>query len=154
MAAGRGAGLGSAAAGVAPADPVRLSQHRYAAHRPLRLCASRAGKHAVAFLDTWRGALMVDNYGGYKALFAAGVTELACWVHARRTSSMRTRPVAARWPGRRSTASSSFTPLKPSCATSTMPPACASDAAISPPGSTPSNTGWMAFSPRLWATAV
>jgi transposase len=48
-------------------------------------CASRAGKHAVAFLDGWQGALMVDDYGGYKALFAAGVTELACWAHARRT---------------------------------------------------------------------
>jgi len=48
-------------------------------------CASRAGKHAAAFLDGWQGALMVDDYGGYKALFAAGVTELACWAHARRT---------------------------------------------------------------------
>lgn len=48
-------------------------------------CASRAGKHAAAFLDPWRGALMVDDYSGYKALFAAGVTELACWAHARRT---------------------------------------------------------------------
>ena len=48
-------------------------------------CASRAGRHAAAFLGTWRGALMVDDYSGYKALFAAGVTELACWAHARRT---------------------------------------------------------------------
>jgi len=48
-------------------------------------CASRAGKHAAAFLDGWQGALMVDDYSGYKALFAAGVTELACWAHARRT---------------------------------------------------------------------
>ena len=47
-------------------------------------CATRAGKHAAAFLDDWNGALMVDDYGGYKALFAQGVTELACWAHARR----------------------------------------------------------------------
>ena len=47
-------------------------------------CGSRAGKHAAAFLGSWKGALMVDDYGGYKQLFAAGVTELACWAHARR----------------------------------------------------------------------
>lgn len=45
---------------------------------------NRSGKHAAAFLGDWRGALMVDDYGGYKALFAAGVTELGCWAHARR----------------------------------------------------------------------
>lgn len=27
---------------------------------------------------------MADDYGGYKALFSGGVTELACWAHARR----------------------------------------------------------------------
>lgn len=48
-------------------------------------CASRGGQHARAFLGAWRGALMVDDYGGYKALFHAGVTELGCWAHARRT---------------------------------------------------------------------
>ncbi len=47
-------------------------------------CPSRAGKHAAAFLGDWRGALMVDDYGGYKQLMARGVTELACWAHARR----------------------------------------------------------------------
>ncbi len=48
-------------------------------------CASRAGRHAATFLgDDWKGALMVDDYGGYKALFANGITELACWAHARR----------------------------------------------------------------------
>lgn len=51
-------------------------------------CASRSGKHAAAFLGDWRGALMVDDYGGYKALFAnrgnGAVTELGCWAHARR----------------------------------------------------------------------
>lgn len=48
-------------------------------------CPSRAGKHAAAFLGEWKGALMVDDYSGYKALFEHGVTELACWAHARRT---------------------------------------------------------------------
>ena len=47
-------------------------------------CLSRSGKHAAAFLGSWKGALMVDDYAGYKALFAAGVTELGCWAHARR----------------------------------------------------------------------
>jgi transposase len=45
---------------------------------------TRAGKHAAAFLGDWKGALMVDDYAGYKALFAQGVTELGCWAHARR----------------------------------------------------------------------
>lgn len=44
----------------------------------------RAGAHARAFLDGWRGHLMVDDYVGYKALFAEGVTELACLAHVRR----------------------------------------------------------------------
>lgn len=46
---------------------------------------SRAGKHAQQFLADYSGALMVDDYAGYKALFAAGaVTELACLAHVRR----------------------------------------------------------------------
>lgn len=47
-------------------------------------CTSRSGEHARRFLGGYRGALMVDDYAGYKALFAAGVTELGCWAHARR----------------------------------------------------------------------
>jgi transposase len=47
-------------------------------------CPSRSGQHARQFLGHWRGALMVDDFGGYKALFAQGVTELGCWAHARR----------------------------------------------------------------------
>jgi len=47
-------------------------------------CGNRSGKHASAFLGDWRGALLVDDYAGYKALFANGVTELGCWAHARR----------------------------------------------------------------------
>lgn len=46
--------------------------------------ASRSGQHVRDFLRDWRGRLMVDDYAGYKALFADGVTELACWAHARR----------------------------------------------------------------------
>ena len=45
---------------------------------------SRAGAHARAFLQDWRGHLMVDDYAGYKALFTAGPTELACLAHIRR----------------------------------------------------------------------
>lgn len=45
---------------------------------------SRAGRHAREFLSGWQGQLMVDDFGGYKALFAGGVTELACLAHARR----------------------------------------------------------------------
>ena len=45
---------------------------------------SRSGQHARNFLEDWRGHLMVDDYGGYKALFQKGVTELACLAHCRR----------------------------------------------------------------------
>ena len=45
---------------------------------------SRAGRHAQEFLSGWQGHLMVDDFGGYKALFADGVTELGCLAHARR----------------------------------------------------------------------
>jgi transposase len=47
-------------------------------------CPSRSGKHATGFLGDWRGALMVDDYAGYKVLFAQGAIELGCWAHARR----------------------------------------------------------------------
>ena len=45
---------------------------------------SRAGRHAQDFLAGWQGHLMVDDFSGYKALFADGVTELGCLAHARR----------------------------------------------------------------------
>jgi hypothetical protein len=45
---------------------------------------SRAGEHARNFLLDWQGHLMVDDYGGYKALFRQGITEQACLAHARR----------------------------------------------------------------------
>ena len=48
-------------------------------------CGSRSGEHARRFLGDWRGALMVDDFAGYKALFVGGqVTELACLAHIRR----------------------------------------------------------------------
>ena len=49
--------------------------------------SGRAGAHARAFLQDWCGELMVDDYAGYKASFAAGVTELACMAHIRRKFS-------------------------------------------------------------------
>ncbi|SBT07894.1 conserved hypothetical protein [Candidatus Propionivibrio aalborgensis] len=45
---------------------------------------SRSGQHARNFLLKWRGHLMVDDYGGYKASFRQGVIELACLAHCRR----------------------------------------------------------------------
>lgn len=49
----------------------------------------RAGRHAMEFLghpghQAWRGALVCDDYAGYKALFANGITEAGCLAHARR----------------------------------------------------------------------
>jgi len=45
---------------------------------------SRSGEHARNFLQDWRGNLMADDPGGYKASFREGVTELACLAHCRR----------------------------------------------------------------------
>lgn len=45
---------------------------------------SRAGEHARTFLDGWHGKLVCDDYGGYKASFLQGVTEIGCAAHARR----------------------------------------------------------------------
>lgn len=47
-------------------------------------CESLAGKHARAFLGDWRGSLTCDDFSGYKALIASGVTEVGCLAHARR----------------------------------------------------------------------
>lgn len=58
--------------------------------------AGRSGRHAQQFLQDWQGHLLVDDYGGYKALSAAArahpesqrllepCVELACWAPARR----------------------------------------------------------------------
>lgn len=53
---------------------------------------SRAGQHARDFLGCaeppdrpgWRGKLVCDDFSGYKALFALGMTEAGCLAHARR----------------------------------------------------------------------
>ncbi len=56
---------------------------------------SRSGEHARAFLGhdaarrehdqlAWTGHLVCDDFSGYKALFARGVTEVGCMAHARR----------------------------------------------------------------------
>jgi transposase len=47
-------------------------------------CETRAGEHARAFLGEWQGSLVCDDYAGYKAGFAHGVTEAGCLAHARR----------------------------------------------------------------------
>ncbi len=47
-------------------------------------CESRAGEHARNFLGDSKGALTCDDFAGYKALIASGVTEVGCLAHARR----------------------------------------------------------------------
>ncbi|RML48811.1 hypothetical protein ALQ93_200032 [Pseudomonas syringae pv. pisi] len=44
---------------------------------------SRAGEHARNFLKDWKGKLVCDDFGGYKASFELGVTEIGCIAHAR-----------------------------------------------------------------------
>jgi transposase len=49
----------------------------------------RASRYPAEFLGhpgqgAWRGTLVCDDYSGYKALFASGVTEAGCLAHARR----------------------------------------------------------------------
>jgi len=44
----------------------------------------RAGEYARQFLGDWRGSLVCDDYGGYKASFQQGITEIGCMAHARR----------------------------------------------------------------------
>ena len=45
---------------------------------------SRSGQASRNFLADWRGHLVCDDYTGYKAGFATGMTEVGCWAHARR----------------------------------------------------------------------
>jgi transposase len=45
---------------------------------------TRAGRNAEAFIGDWRGKLICDDYSGYKATLAKGVTECGCLAHARR----------------------------------------------------------------------
>jgi transposase len=44
----------------------------------------RSGANVRRFLEGWKGTLVCDDFSGYKALFAKGVTEAGCLVHARR----------------------------------------------------------------------
>ena len=71
-----------------------------AVHEKLKLVVydfteGRSGEHARIFLGhdpgkrernqrPWTGHLVCDDYSGYKALFALGVTEVGCMAHARR----------------------------------------------------------------------
>lgn len=57
-----------------PGPPIQVFEYQ----------TSRSAQHAQSFLADWQGHLCVDDYSGYKALFAVGVTEVACWAHARR----------------------------------------------------------------------
>ena len=47
-------------------------------------CESRAGEHARTFLGDWKGALVCDDFAGYKQSFALGITEAGCLAHSRR----------------------------------------------------------------------
>ena len=44
----------------------------------------RGGEAVRTFLDDWQGKLVCDDFKGYKASFANGVTEIGCMAHARR----------------------------------------------------------------------
>jgi transposase len=45
---------------------------------------NRSGEHARAFLKTWQGKLVCDDYAGYKEGFKQGIIEIGCMAHARR----------------------------------------------------------------------
>ena len=45
---------------------------------------TRAGEHCRTFLGECKGSLVCDAFGGYKAGFASGITEVGCLAHARR----------------------------------------------------------------------
>jgi transposase len=44
----------------------------------------RKGEHPRTHLAPFRGILQADGYAGYAGLYDCGVTEAACWAHARR----------------------------------------------------------------------
>ena len=45
---------------------------------------TRSDEHARVFLGKWKGTLVCDDFGGYKALFKQGITEAGCLAHSRR----------------------------------------------------------------------
>ena len=63
----------------------------------------RSGEHARQFLGRWQGHLVVDGYGGYKALFTQHVKKpypALSWAAGRThagNSSICTRPMPAPW---------------------------------------------------------
>jgi transposase len=50
----------------------------------LDFCESRVGENAREFLGSRWGSLVCDDFAGYKAGFAHGVTKAGCMAHARR----------------------------------------------------------------------
>ena len=49
-----------------------------------RYTPDRRGEHPRAHLAGFRGILQADGYAGFAGLYAGGVSEAACWAHARR----------------------------------------------------------------------
>jgi transposase len=49
-----------------------------------RYSRDRRGEHPRTHLAAFRGILQADGYAGFAGLYARGVTEAACWAHARR----------------------------------------------------------------------
>jgi hypothetical protein len=41
------------------------------------------GVHARAFLKSWQGRLVCDDFAGYKEDFKQCITEIGCMAHAR-----------------------------------------------------------------------
>jgi hypothetical protein len=54
--------------------------------RALRRCYSpdRKSEHSRRYLAGFNGILQTDGHAGYAGLYERGVTEVACWAHARR----------------------------------------------------------------------
>lgn len=47
-------------------------------------CTSRAGEHPRRVLKGFDGTVLCDDFSGYNALFAQGITEAGCMAHCRR----------------------------------------------------------------------
>jgi transposase len=58
---------------------------------------NRSRDGPMTFLRDFRGYLQADAFGGYDGVYARGVTEVACWAHARRkfVEAERTEPARA-----------------------------------------------------------
>ncbi len=58
---------------------------------------SRSRDGPLTFLTDFKGYLQADAFSGYDCVFARGVTEVACWAHARRkfVEAEKTDPVLA-----------------------------------------------------------